>query len=1122
MGEIRESVILEVKADGAVQTSAQLATAFDRLTLALGKIEDSLVKTQKESKDLSVAEREAAVAIDKATTSTERNAVATDRLDKSTGRASVSVRQMVGGWRSAAQASQGFLSPMLRLSAILGAGLGVQRAIGDLASFERGLTQVGAVSGATAAEIERIKQVSLELGATTSKSASEALQGAVNLAKAGFAPGDIPTALPAALNLAVTAQLDLGRASEITANTLAQFGLQADAAVRVSDALTVASQKAATDVAQLADGMVYAGTIAGAFGIPLEDAAAAMAALAQGGLQGSIAGRGLAGVLSRMIDPSREAAQELERVGVSVKDLDPRTAGLAGSVQTLGTALSRGANIFALFDQEQAKSALTLAKQVEKFDEVREAIKGVSDVAGQQKDAFGKDLQGALTTLSSTLEAVTLRTGDRGLSGALKSTVGFATETVRALGSLDQEGERVSVSASLAASAIEGLVAAASVGAIARFATSLAALSNPVTAVAAAFGAAVTAGSFFAQMLQDSSRAALEASADVKLFQASIQDVETRLGNFRNGPLTVDEEIQKQAALAQAARRVRNEIEQVGAVEGRQAQRFDSVSQLEERLRAAQAEVTRYRERVQIETKRIEDLQKGIFTSGPDLVPSLTTRLQEAEVALRNIVDARALVGDKELIPTSLIRPVAEAAGKLRELEAAEKSVTAGFVPFSFAAEFLDQIASSAGSVGQALRETAASAKAVGTEISAIPQQQLSVDDLVRPLREEVQAFETRSAAVAKAIAEGRDYRTAIRDIEDAEESSIRTKEILAQVTASGSDAGGAASRVRAEAEAYVAARRATEDYIAAVDAQLQAQAKASQQRERDADAIQRQIQADSDRAASVLANLELEAASYVSTRDEVERLALEEDLRHLQVTAQTKDRIRGHLEEVQSLRRIREATDAIASGATDALRALKDGGTGSDAAQAALQGISDRLFQNATAQIEELLSSSLANLFVDPAEDFAPTVGDTAIVSAVNQVTQAIYATAGAGNGTAVASAGAGAIGGQFSGGSGGVADFGDPGFQGPPSNFNAQGAGTGGSFAGAAAGAAFSFALQAIAYSMRDKPKEVIPDRGPGFDVLSQGAYVDNRRITIEAPKRDRALQRTARQIIADRNRT
>src|SRR5690625_6595607 len=89
------------------------------------------------------------------------------------------------------------------------------------------------------------------------------------------------------LNRAAAGGLKLADSATITANTMNQFGLEAEDAERVADVFAYPASNAGTDVTQMAHAMQYAGSNAAAAGMSIEDTAAFIGVLGDAGITDS-------------------------------------------------------------------------------------------------------------------------------------------------------------------------------------------------------------------------------------------------------------------------------------------------------------------------------------------------------------------------------------------------------------------------------------------------------------------------------------------------------------------------------------------------------------------------------------------------------------------------------------------------------------------------------------------------------------------------------------------------------------------------------------------------------------------------------------------------------------------
>ena len=110
----------------------------------------------------------------------------------------------------------------------VGIGLVFREGIKVAIDFEKQMSNVKALTGATGDEFNGLKKQAEDLGKSTAFSAKEAAEGMGFLAMAGFNTEKIMKSMPGVLDLAAAGSLDLGKAADIASNVLTQFGISAD------------------------------------------------------------------------------------------------------------------------------------------------------------------------------------------------------------------------------------------------------------------------------------------------------------------------------------------------------------------------------------------------------------------------------------------------------------------------------------------------------------------------------------------------------------------------------------------------------------------------------------------------------------------------------------------------------------------------------------------------------------------------------------------------------------------------------------------------------------------------------------------------------------------------------
>ncbi len=158
--------------------------------------------------------------------STERLARAKALLTRRLNTNSASLRR---GTRAAATMST-TLGSLRSIALGVGVTFGlwqVTRIIGDalriVGEFQKEMNRVKALTGATRGEFEALERTAKKLGSTTQFTASQAAAGMAFLAQAGFQAIEIVKAMPATLNLAAAASLDLATSADIVSNVMKGF-----------------------------------------------------------------------------------------------------------------------------------------------------------------------------------------------------------------------------------------------------------------------------------------------------------------------------------------------------------------------------------------------------------------------------------------------------------------------------------------------------------------------------------------------------------------------------------------------------------------------------------------------------------------------------------------------------------------------------------------------------------------------------------------------------------------------------------------------------------------------------------------------------------------------------------
>ncbi|MGI5399162.1 phage tail tape measure protein [Streptomyces sp. CA-135486] len=287
---------------------------------------------------------------------------------------------------------------------LLGAGEMIQE--GN--RYQKQMNLFRAVTSATASQMKRAAVVAQELGNDLSlpgSTAADAAEGMVELSKAGFRADQSIDAVRASLQLASAADVNAATSAKYLGDIMDQYGLGADQAARASDTLAATANNASGSITDIYYSMRYAGPVANALGVSLQDTAAAVGMLGKSGILGQTAGTSLRGIFANLAAPTPKMQGALKDLGIDAWDAEGRFRGLRVVIDGLSKAehdLSQKdftAGVTKAFGKPALSGAAALAHQgTESFDALSVAVRQTG-AAATITASRGQGLTGAMTQL---------------------------------------------------------------------------------------------------------------------------------------------------------------------------------------------------------------------------------------------------------------------------------------------------------------------------------------------------------------------------------------------------------------------------------------------------------------------------------------------------------------------------------------------------------------------------------------------------------------------------------------------------------------------------------------------------------------------------------------------------
>lgn len=314
--------------------------------------------------------------------------------------------------------------------------------------FEKGMSEVKAISGATGKDFDALREKAIELGADTAFSANEVAAAMTEMAKAGWDSNQIIDGMSGVLAAAAASGEELATVSTIVADAITGFGMEAADSTRIADLLTQAANSGTIGISDLGESFKYIAPVAGAMGLSVEDVTTALSAMSMAGIKGSQAGTSLRTMLTRMVKPTDAVAAAMDELGISVTNQDGSMKSLDEIVSNLRTSFD------GLTESEKAKYAATLAGQEgmagmlsllnlteEEYNEIAKSMDNAGGVAEQTAAIMQDNLQSKIEQLGGSLESLAIKLADYVIP-YLQKFVEWLTSLVDKFTALDPETQK--------------------------------------------------------------------------------------------------------------------------------------------------------------------------------------------------------------------------------------------------------------------------------------------------------------------------------------------------------------------------------------------------------------------------------------------------------------------------------------------------------------------------------------------------------------------------------------------------------------------------------------------------------------------------------------------------------
>jgi len=306
-------------------------------------------------------------------------------------------------------------------------------------AYQSTLLNIAASTGATAAELDKLKAASMQMSQAMGIGPTQITQSFLELRKAGMSVEQVlGGAGKAAIEFATVGQMDVAQAAVVMADAMRVFGVDASTA---ANSISSAADASSTSIELMSQSFSQVAAVAALANQSIGDTSAAIAILANAGIKGSDAGTSLKTMLMRLMAPADDAVGALDQIGLSVdsfRNADGSMKPMVEIIRTLNGALgdmdqAAKDDIFRrIFGQDAIRAAAVLTSTgVNGFNAMTEAMGGALSV-GEKYKTMMSGLAGAAGNIMAAMERLAIAISDA-VGPALMSVVAPITGLINGL-----------------------------------------------------------------------------------------------------------------------------------------------------------------------------------------------------------------------------------------------------------------------------------------------------------------------------------------------------------------------------------------------------------------------------------------------------------------------------------------------------------------------------------------------------------------------------------------------------------------------------------------------------------------------------------------------------------------
>lgn len=306
-------------------------------------------------------------------------------------------------------------NPILQAGTVLGISLGGANTFQTYQNFEKSVSNVKGLSGASAEDMKELTAKAREMGKTTTKSASEAADAFGYMALAGWNKDQMKEAIQPVLHLSEAGNLDLGRTSDLVTDSMSSLGIKTGELQGYLDKVAKTASSSNTNIDAMMEAFLEFGGTVKNNNISLEEASGLIGILANRGVKGSEAGNALNSVFVNLTTGLGQAGKAMKELGLSAYDSEHKFKGYAATLKELYDKTKD-------LDEEQkeyyysaigGKTRLSdlqhlLSGVSEEYDELKDKVANSNGALEEMANIMNDNIYGDVKALQSAFESVQL------------------------------------------------------------------------------------------------------------------------------------------------------------------------------------------------------------------------------------------------------------------------------------------------------------------------------------------------------------------------------------------------------------------------------------------------------------------------------------------------------------------------------------------------------------------------------------------------------------------------------------------------------------------------------------------------------------------------------------------